>query len=66
MWLRLSISKGLEIHVTDSHPLARLNKRGADVAGVIRKAISQAFEELQGADSPKGFEQQKDPHANLP
>ena len=48
VWLRISVSNGVELHVNDGHPLARLNRRGVDVAAVIHKAISHALQELQG------------------
>jgi DNA-binding transcriptional MerR regulator len=48
-WHRIFVSRGVELHVSDRHPLASLSGRSTDVADAIRSTISQLLGRIQGA-----------------
>ncbi len=40
-WLRMTVDRGIELHVHDTHPLARLEDRRAEVANAVRLAVAR-------------------------
>ena len=46
-WRRLAVSRGIELHVHNSHPLAKLNDRDADIADVVHLAVTRLLGQVQ-------------------
>ncbi len=40
-WRRLPISRGVELHVHDNHPLAQMGDRDSDLADAVRLAVTR-------------------------
>ena len=52
IWRRLLVSRGIELHVQDSHPLARLGSRDAEIADAIRLAVARILGQAQATSTP--------------
>ena len=46
-WRRLPVSRGIELHVHDDHPLALLGDRDADLADAVRLAVTRILGTVQ-------------------
>lgn len=44
-WHRISVSDGIELHVSESHPLVRGRSRRSDIAGAVRAALKRVLED---------------------
>ena len=42
-WRRLPVSRGVELHVHDTHPLAQLGNRDVDLADAVRLAVTRVL-----------------------
>lgn len=42
-WNRIAISRGLELHVREDHPLGRLSDREAEIADAVRLAVARVL-----------------------
>lgn len=40
-WRRLSVSRGIELHVHENHPLAQMGDRDVDLADAVRLAVTR-------------------------
>ena len=40
-WRRLSVSRGIELHVHENHPLAKMGDRDVDLADAVRLAVTR-------------------------
>ncbi len=50
-WRRLPVSRGIELHVHDSHPLALLGDRDVDLADAVRLAVTRILGTLHDPPS---------------
>jgi len=50
-WRRLPVSRGVELHVHDGHPLAQLGDRDVDLADAVRLAVTRILGTLHDPSS---------------
>ncbi len=46
-WHRFPVSRGIELHVHDTHPLSKLNNRDADIADVVHLAVTRLLGQVE-------------------
>jgi DNA-binding transcriptional MerR regulator len=51
-WRRVHISKGVELHVNDTHPLVTLGDRDREIADAVRLAVARVLGKDPPASSP--------------
>jgi DNA-binding transcriptional MerR regulator len=51
-WRRLQISRGVELHLDESHPLLQLGERESDIADAVRLAVARILGQQTTASEP--------------
>lgn len=51
-WRRLAVSRGVELHVHEKHPLAQMGDRDVDLADAVRLAVTRILGMAREAPSP--------------
>ena len=46
-WHRFPVCRGIELHVHDTHPLAKLSNREADIADVVHLAVTRLLGQVE-------------------
>jgi DNA-binding transcriptional MerR regulator len=51
-WSRVQVSKGVELHIRDDHPLARGDARNREIADAVRLAVARLLSHPRPGQSP--------------
>lgn len=49
-WSRIAVSRGVELHIRDDHPLARIEGRTDEVADAVRLAVARVLSQPRGPE----------------
>jgi hypothetical protein len=63
MWRRLPVSRGIELHVQNNHPLAQMGDRDRDLADAVRLAVARIMGMAPEQPSPEDALEQPDTEA---